>query len=116
MPIYEFACADCGTVFEKRVSFSATKAPACENCHSENVERQLSAPAIHFKGSGWYITDSKKSSNGDGKKESTKSESGSSESNSSPKSEASTSTEKSTASESSSSSTSSEKSTAKASE
>ena len=60
MPIYEFACSDCGTKFEKRVSFSATSAPPCENCESENVQRLLSAPAIHFKGSGWYINDSKK--------------------------------------------------------
>jgi len=64
MPIYEFACNDCGTKFEKRVSFSATDAPPCDSCESENVQRLLSAPAIHFKGSGWYINDSKKASNG----------------------------------------------------
>ncbi|MCB0125586.1 MAG: zinc ribbon domain-containing protein [Caldilineaceae bacterium] len=103
MPIYEFACADCGTTFEKRVSFSAVKAPACDNCNSENVERQLSAPAIHFKGSGWYITDSKKSSNGEGKKDSTKSDSSSSES--SGKTSASTETTSSSSSSSSSEST-----------
>jgi putative FmdB family regulatory protein len=64
MPIYEFACSDCGIKFEKRVSFSATAAPPCDNCQSENVERLLSAPAIHFKGSGWYINDSKKADKG----------------------------------------------------
>lgn len=64
MPIYEFACGNCGTNFEKRVSFSATVAPPCESCGSEDVQRLLSAPAIHFKGSGWYITDSKKAENG----------------------------------------------------
>lgn len=64
MPIYEFACKECGTKFEKRVSFSATAAPPCDNCESENVERLLSAPAIHFKGSGWYINDSKKADKG----------------------------------------------------
>ena len=73
MPIYEFACGDCGTTFEKRVAFSAVAAPPCEQCSSDNVQRRLSAPAIHFKGSGWYITDSKKSTNG--KESSTKAES-----------------------------------------
>lgn len=60
MPIYEFVCHDCGTNFEKRVSFIQTSTPACATCESSNVQRQMSAPAIHFKGSGWYITDSKK--------------------------------------------------------
>jgi putative FmdB family regulatory protein len=72
MPIYEFACGDCGTTFEKRVSFSAVAAPACDSCRSDNVRRQLSKPAIHFKGSGWYITDNKKSTNGNGKESSAK--------------------------------------------
>lgn len=61
MPIYEFVCNECGNSFEKRVSFAAT-VPTCATCSSANVQRQLSAPAIHFKGSGWYINDSKKRS------------------------------------------------------
>ncbi len=60
MPIYEFVCKDCGSSFEKRVAFTATTTPACGSCSSDNVQRQFSAPAIHFKGSGWYINDSKK--------------------------------------------------------
>lgn len=75
MPIYEFACADCGATFEKRVSFSATTTPSCESCHGDNVHRQLSAPAIHFKGSGWYVTDSKKASNGSSKETTAKKDS-----------------------------------------
>ncbi|MEZ4708266.1 MAG: zinc ribbon domain-containing protein [Caldilineaceae bacterium] len=67
MPIYEFICNDCGTEFEKLVSFSSTVAPTCVSCQSENVKRQMGLPAVHFKGSGWYITDSKKST--DSKKE-----------------------------------------------
>ena len=94
MPIYEFACSDCGTKFEKRVSFSATAAPPCDSCESTNVERLLSAPAIHFKGSGWYINDSKKadkgsangSTNGETKAEATESKSESSDSGSESKS------------------------------
>ena len=60
MPIYEFACQDCGHEFEKIQSFSDSSTPACPNCQGRHVQRRLSAPAIHFKGSGWYITDSKK--------------------------------------------------------
>lgn len=77
MPIYEFTCQDCGTHFEKRVSFTQTDAPSCNTCASNNVQRQMSVPAIHFKGSGWYITDSKKSNSASAP---TKSESTSSES------------------------------------
>ncbi len=62
MPIYEFVCGECGHEFEKILSFSATATPACANCGTENVERQMGRPAIHFKGSGWYINDSKKGS------------------------------------------------------
>lgn len=60
MPIYEFTCQACGTNFEKRVSFTQSSAPACDSCESDKVQRRMSAPAIHFKGSGWYVTDSKK--------------------------------------------------------
>ena len=60
MPIYEFECRSCGNEFEHMQSFSATTTPACGACGSEEVVRRLGRPAIHFKGSGWYITDSKK--------------------------------------------------------
>lgn len=64
MPIYEFACQDCGHQFEKIQSFSDSSTPACPNCQGLHVQRRMSAPAIHFKGSGWYITDSKKAAKG----------------------------------------------------
>lgn len=66
MPIYEFVCGECGHEFEKILSFSATTAPACTNCGAGNVTRQMGRPAIHFKGSGWYINDSKKGSGKNG--------------------------------------------------
>ena len=59
MPIYEFVCESCGHEFEQILAFSATKMPHCSICQSESVHRQMSRPAIHFKGSGWYINDSK---------------------------------------------------------
>ena len=60
MPIYELACKECSKEYERIVSFSSTVLPACPTCGSVEVMRLLSKPAIHFKGSGWYITDSKK--------------------------------------------------------
>lgn len=61
MPIYEFVCGECGHEFEKILSFTAST-PVCANCGADNVARQMGKPAIHFKGSGWYINDSKKGS------------------------------------------------------
>lgn len=71
MPIYEFVCHDCGHEFEKIQSFSDSSTPACPNCQGVHVRRRIGQPAIHFKGSGWYITDSKKTSQAstNGKKE-----------------------------------------------
>ena len=59
MPIYELACKECWNQYERIVSFSSTVFPACPACGSVEVTRLLSKPAIHFKGSGWYINDSK---------------------------------------------------------
>ena len=59
MPIYEFICQTCGSEFEKIQSFSDTTTSTCPRCQSAQVQRQMGRPAIHFKGSGWYITDSK---------------------------------------------------------
>jgi putative FmdB family regulatory protein len=60
MPIYEFVCESCDHEFERILSFSVVDLPACPACEASSVKRRLSKPAIHFKGSGWYITDSKK--------------------------------------------------------
>lgn len=71
MPIYEFLCRNCGNEFEKILPFSAQTVPHCPQCKSDQVERQMGRPAIHFKGSGWYITDSKagkESAHGSGNK------------------------------------------------
>jgi putative FmdB family regulatory protein len=68
MPIYEFVCRDCGSEFEQLMSFSAHGHPPCPACASQHVSRKIGRPAIHFKGSGWYVTDSKgskQSANGD---------------------------------------------------
>lgn len=56
MPLYEYRCKKCGHRFEKIQSFSAPDAKECPVCKGE-VERLISAPAIQFKGTGWYVTD-----------------------------------------------------------
>ncbi len=63
MPIYVYSCETCGAQFEEMRSFSDTRMPVCPDGHT-NVRRTFSPPAIHFKGSGWYITDSRKNRNG----------------------------------------------------
>ena len=55
MPLYEYQCPDCGT-FERMQKFSDPILTACPTC-AKPVEKLLSAPAIQFKGSGWYVTD-----------------------------------------------------------
>lgn len=56
MPLYEYRCLQCGHQFEKIQSFSAPEEKECPVCRGE-VERLISAPAIQFKGAGWYVTD-----------------------------------------------------------
>jgi putative FmdB family regulatory protein len=59
VPLYEYKCPKCRHVFERIQKFSDKPEANCPKCDIE-AERQLSAPAVHFKGGGWYITDSRK--------------------------------------------------------
>lgn len=56
MPLYEYKCQKCGERFEIIQKFSDAPLSAHETCGGE-VKKLLSAPAIQFKGTGWYITD-----------------------------------------------------------
>ncbi|MGA8593861.1 MAG: FmdB family zinc ribbon protein [Bryobacteraceae bacterium] len=56
MPLYEYQCDQCGDVFEVMQKFSDEPLQIHEKCGGP-VRRLLSAPALQFKGSGWYITD-----------------------------------------------------------
>jgi putative FmdB family regulatory protein len=95
MPLYEYECDTCGR-FEILHKFSDPPTTICPTC-SRPVRKLLSAPAIQFKGTGWYVTDYGRKGGGGGggesssssksdkseksdKAESSKSESGKSES------------------------------------
>jgi len=70
LPLYEYECPKDGT-FELVRKFSDEPLEACPTCGGP-IEKLASAPAIQFKGSGWYITDyARKSTGGEaaGKKE-----------------------------------------------
>lgn len=75
MPIYEYECKKCHHRFERIQKFSDPHVKKCPECGGA-VELVLSAPAVQFKGSGWYVTDYGKSTssassskNGESKKE-----------------------------------------------
>ena len=66
MPLYEYQCETCGR-FELIRKFSDEPVSACPTC-GKPVQKLLSAPAIQFKGTGWYITDyARKNGTGAGK-------------------------------------------------
>jgi putative FmdB family regulatory protein len=96
VPLYEYQCKKCHSLTERIQKFSDPPLTTCPHCGGE-LEQLLSAPAVQFKGSGWYVTDYAKSSSkgkgGNGSVEASSSESKSGDS----KSTGSASTEKSSA-------------------
>ena len=73
MPLYEYECKKCHHRFERIVKYSDRPMKKCPDCGGP-VEQTITAPAVQFKGSGWYVTDYPKkasatapSSNGDSK-------------------------------------------------
>ena len=84
MPLYEYECKKCGHRFEKIQKFSDPMLKKCPECGGK-IEQMISAPAIQFKGSGWYVNDyakkptpsasSGKNGNDGGKADSVKAES-----------------------------------------
>lgn len=53
MPLYEYECTECHERTEKIQKFSDPEITVCPHC-SGHLERVLSAPAVTFKGGGWY--------------------------------------------------------------
>jgi putative FmdB family regulatory protein len=68
VPLYEYQCDRDGR-FEVIRKFSDPPLKKCPKCGGP-IQRLPSAPAIQFKGTGWYVTDYAKKSGGDGAKES----------------------------------------------
>jgi putative FmdB family regulatory protein len=60
MPLYEYQCKDCGVRFERMQSFKDAPLTDCPECEGQ-VHRVIGASGIIFKGSGFYVTDSRKS-------------------------------------------------------
>ena len=56
MPLYEYQCKSCHTLTERIQKFSDPPLTTCPHCGGE-LEQLLSAPAVQFKGAGWYVTD-----------------------------------------------------------
>jgi putative FmdB family regulatory protein len=63
MPNYEYLCKKCGHRFEQIRKFSDKQLRKCPECGGI-IEQVISAPAMQFKGSGWYVTDYPKKSAG----------------------------------------------------
>jgi putative FmdB family regulatory protein len=86
MPTYVYKCADNGHIFEIIQKFSTDPGAECPTCGSES-KRQISAPTVIYKGSGFYTTDygsgsspAKKASNGNSSSDKDSSDSDSSKS------------------------------------
>ena len=57
MPIYEYACASCGSEVEVWQKISEKPKKVCPACGARKLERLISNTSFQLKGSGWYVTD-----------------------------------------------------------
>ena len=57
MPLFEFQCPKCAHRFERIQKYADPDPKKCPKCGAGKIERLLAAPAVQFKGSGWYVTD-----------------------------------------------------------
>ena len=65
MPRYQYACPDCGYSFEAQQKFTDKPLKKCPNCSKRSIYKMINNVSVAFKGTGFYINDSKK---GDDKK------------------------------------------------
>jgi putative FmdB family regulatory protein len=79
MPNYEYLCTKCGHRFEQIRKFSDKQLRKCPECGGV-IEQVISAPAVQFKGSGWYVTDYAKKGTSSGSSSSSSSSEGDSSS------------------------------------
>lgn len=64
MPLYEYRCRACGQATEVRHGFGEGFTGACPSCGASDMARVFNPTGIVFKGSGFYINDSRKSTTG----------------------------------------------------
>src|SRR5262249_23909066 len=57
MPIYEYRCQKCGQKTEAIQRIGEKPLKICPHCGGSHLKKLWAAPAIQFKGSGWYVTD-----------------------------------------------------------
>jgi putative FmdB family regulatory protein len=67
MPTYVYRCLDCRQEYEKREGFDAPALQQCPSCDGTS-RRVIHAAPIVFKGSGFYVTDSRKGAASDGER------------------------------------------------
>lgn len=59
MPIYAYRCDHCGVQFERRQSFSDDPLTVCPECDEPALRKLIQPVGVVFKGSGFYVTDSR---------------------------------------------------------
>jgi putative FmdB family regulatory protein len=92
VPTYTYTCTACNDLIEKRQSFSDPPLTTCEQCGGQ-LRKVIHPVGIVFKGSGWYITDSRSSSSSSVNGRSSSDDKSSSDSKSTEKSETKSTTE-----------------------
>ncbi|HET6628841.1 MAG TPA: zinc ribbon domain-containing protein [Woeseiaceae bacterium] len=60
MPIYEYACKECGHTLDALQKLADAPLVECPECGKPALRRLISAPRFRLKGEGWYETDFKK--------------------------------------------------------
>jgi putative FmdB family regulatory protein len=68
MPIYGYVCNSCGKSFDLMLAITESnppRKPVCPHCGKDNTQREWNAPAVVFKGDGFYTTDVKKENKDD---------------------------------------------------
>jgi putative FmdB family regulatory protein len=66
MPLYDYDCAACGRRFEVVHGLHASAPEACPLCGGGPVRKAVTAPAVHFKGSGWAKKERRSAASGSG--------------------------------------------------
>lgn len=73
MPLYTYRCNACDYTFEVRQRMADEPLTVCPQCGKDQARRVINSVGVVFKGSGFYITDSRKGSSSNGSSTSTSS-------------------------------------------